>query len=125
MFKTITARNAQFKGTSASESAREQINVQFKGTAELEVIETAVRTAATTSLPEASLEQQKVGGPMMRKHTSSSSSNPLHNLNMHKVIAKCQHVRPTVNCAIRSLHGYSSLRMFQAKPRACMNKVRG
>ena len=32
--------------------------------------------------------------------------------------------KPTVKCHILSLHGYSSLRMFEAKPRACMDKVR-
>ena len=31
--------------------------------------------------------------------------------------------KPTVKCFVFSLHGYSSLRMFEAKPRACINKV--
>ena len=61
---------------------------------------------------------QKVGGPRVRKH-----SNPLQNVT--KFMSRISKPKEDVKCSIRSLHGYSSLRMFQAKPRACMNKVRG
>ena len=31
--------------------------------------------------------------------------------------------KPVVKCMVSSLYGYASLKLFEAKPRACMNKV--
>ena len=61
----------------------------------------------------------------LKEHLRTSSMKKLANAvhNFQAFASTIRERKPTVKCFIFSLHGYSSLRMFEAKPRACMNKV--
>ena len=68
--------------------------------------------------------QAKDLGPMLRKR--SSIQNVVHTVqNSQGFASAIRKHAPHVKCHILSLHGYSSLTMFEAKPRVFMNKVHG
>ena len=64
-------------------------------------------------------------GPILRKR-STSVQKLVHTVqNSQGFASAIRKHAPHVKCHILSLHGYSSLAMFEAKPRVFMNKVHG
>ena len=79
------------------------------------------RSAYTTAVE----DFQQIEGPRTRKLPKGTRTRKLPRLrHLTRFMSAIRKPKPTVKCYIRSLHGYSSLRMFEAKPRACMSKVR-
>ena len=63
-------------------------------------------------------------GPKLRKRRSSIQDAVSAVQTFQAFVSAIHETKPTVKCYILSLHGCSSLRMFEAKPRAWMDKVR-
>ena len=57
-----------------------------------------------------------------KKRRLSAILSAAHSLNVFKSKIVRQ-PEPVVKCLVSSWYGYASLKLFEAKPRACMNKV--
>ena len=57
-----------------------------------------------------------------KKRRLSAILSAAHSLNVFKSKIVRQ-PEPVIKCLVSSWYGYASLKLFEAKPRACMNKV--
>ena len=66
------------------------------------------------------------GSQKIKKHRNSGTifKGAIHAARSFKFSSAVRQNKPTVKCMVYSLYGYTSLTMFEARPRACVNKVR-
>lgn len=80
----------------------------------------SVHQPDTSALPAAELSVSPESG---RRHSWRGIFNSVRASQI--LVSKIPQKKSTIKYMVFSYHGYSSLRMFEARPRACMNKVSG